>query len=287
MAVIAPDYTISELQAVGVVSTIQLSTDVTPCPIGISTYSTSSPINVEIVSLSIDGDVQYKPLADGDFSFVYTVTCEDESADSGNVSGSAEASIGTLTPIVSPQSGIINFPTCCVECVNPIIVSDLYEGDTYIPFSLDMADGTEVKDSLTLTNGVVFNGSGVVELTEALTVGDVVKLQVDSTTCKANSTSVTVKAKEEGCETCPPINKCHIRLLNVSVKHIGINQVAIATLNVEANGELKYKLDAGEWLSDWGTIGTFSSLVNHVLAIKLVNNPSCKIEYPFLAISYT
>lgn len=185
---------------------------------------------------------------------------------------------------VSPISEPITFPACCVDCYNPIIVADLYDGDSYIPFSLDMIDGTIVRDSITNSQGRVINGSGVVELSEPLVVGVGVKLVVDDNNCKSSSSEVIVLPKSESCD-CPEIDRCHVRVISVSIKKVGINLIALNYLSVEANSELRYRLDNGEWFSDWASIGSFSSLVNHTLGIKLVNNPACRIEYPFLAIS--
>lgn len=187
---------------------------------------------------------------------------------------------------VSPISEPITFPACCVDCYNPIIASQLYAGDTYIPFSLDMIDGTVVYDSVNNNQGRVVNGAGVIELSEPLVAGSVVKIFVNESNCKSSSSEVTVLARPESCD-CPSVDNCHIRVIGVAIKKVGINSVALSYLSVEAFGELRYRIDNGEWFSDWASIGSFSSLTNHTLGIKLVNDPSCRIEYPFLAISYT
>lgn len=187
---------------------------------------------------------------------------------------------------LSPASDPVLFPACCVECLNPIIVSTLYDGDTYIPFSLNMPDGTQVYDTLTNSYGTVINGSGVIELSEALSAGASVQIKVDDSSCKSASSVSIIQSKQEDCDCVVP-NNCHVRVMSVSVKSSGTNLVSLSYLSVEANGELRYRLDGGEWFSDWASIGSFSSLVNHTLGIKLVNNPACRIEYPFLAISYT
>lgn len=188
--------------------------------------------------------------------------------------------------ILSPASEPVLFPACCVDCFNPIIVSTLYEGDTYIPFSLDMLDGTQVYDSVTNSYGTVVDGAGVVELSEPLQAGAGVSIIVDDTSCKSASTVSVVLSKPDSCD-CPSVDNCHVRVMSVSIKIVGVNLVELSYLSVESNGEMRYRLDNGEWVSDWAKIGSFSSLVNHTLGIKLVNNPSCRIEYPFLAISYT
>jgi len=180
----------------------------------------------------------------------------------------------------------ITFPVCCVECLNPIIVSELYEEDTYIPFSLDMADGTQVYDTKTNSYGTVINGAGVIELSTPLVAGDSIQVKVDDISCKASSSVSIVQVKQESCDA-PPQNRCHIRVISISLKSVGVNLASLKYLSVEANGELRYRLDGGEWFSDWASIGSFSSLVNHTLGIKLVYSPACKIEYPFLAVSYT
>ena len=274
-------HTISDLQIVGVSNTIDLSALVSiPSPCTGGAYLALATSNVTINSI-VGSIVTYTPIAVGDFSFVGSYTCT-ESSNSIQIYGIATV----FQAIVSQPSNIYSFNPCCNECYNPIIVVDIYEGDTYIPFVLDMEDGTVVT-TLSGGEGVVLNGTGVVELSDAVASGDIIQLRVVSDSCKATSIAVIVKAKVEDCESCPSPNQCHIRLLSVSVKHIGINLVSINSLNVEAFGELRYKLDNGLWLSDWASIGSFDSRVNHILGIKLVNNPSCRIEYPFLAISYT
>lgn len=274
-------YTIVDLQIVGVPNTIDLSTIITgtiPCTGGVYSATASERVIINSVVGSI---VTYTPTISGEFSFVGSISCL-EGGEAVQIYGSAVV----FQAVVSEQSPVYTFLPCCNDCFNPIIVSNLYEGDTYIPFSLDMEDGTIVK-TLSGDIGRVLDGKGVIELSEALTAGANIQLQVDSETCKAVSSIVKVKNVSEDCDACPNPNTCHIRLLNVSVKSDGINLVSISKLNVEAFGELKYRLDNGEWFSDWGSIGSFSSLVNHTLGIKLVNNPSCRLEYPFLAISYT
>lgn len=194
--------------------------------------------------------------------------------------------ISLLPPAVSPASEPIIFPLCCEDCASPVIVSTLYAGDTYIPFSADMGDGISV-ETMSGDAGVVYNGRGIIELSTPLAEGDTVQLKVGVIGCNAVSSVSTVKAVSDDCDSCPNPNSCHIRVLNVAVKYEGINLVSISSLSVEAFGELRYRLDNGEWYSDWASIGSFNSLVNHTLGIKLVNNPSCRLEYPFLAIAFT
>lgn len=274
------DYIINELQVVDIANTLNLS-EVGICPSGLGGLWTIESTTLNVTA-SISGRVlEYTPTGAGSFSIRVKMTC-DTPATFFDIRGNASffnLSIGDL-------SEIYNFPVCCNDCYNPIIVSSLYEGDTYIPFSLDMEDGTVVKTASD-DIGRVLDGKGLIELSEPLVSGANIQLQVDSETCKAVSSVVKVKAVSEDCDSCANLNSCHIRLLNVSVKSDGVNLVSISKLNLEAFGELRYRLDNGEWFSDWSSIGSFSSLVNHTLGIKLVNNPACRIEYPFLAISYT
>jgi hypothetical protein len=274
-------YTISELQIVGVSNTIDLSTIISiPVPCTNSNYFALATSNVVINSI-VGSVVTYTPTTAGTFLFVGSITCSQ-----GGALIQVYGTSSVFQATVSRPSDIYRFLPCCNDCYNPIIATDIYEGDTYIPFVLDMEDGTIVT-TLSGDQGTVLNGTGVVELSQSVASGNTIQLMVVSDSCKATSTLVTVKAKVEDCESCPSPNQCHIRLLSVSVKHIGINLVSINSLNVEAFGELRYKLDNGAWFSDWASIGSFDSRVNHTLGIKLVNNPSCRIEYPFLAISYT
>lgn len=274
-------YTISDLQVVGIPNTIDLSDIIPPLMGCLPLYGAIPTSNVEILSV-IDSTVTYVTLATGSFEFTAFNGCYGEGDTVVEIDGNA----AVFQAAVSQASDPYTFLPCCSDCFNPIIVSSLYEGDAYIPFSLDMEDGTIVKTASDDV-GRVLDGKGVIELSEPLIAGTNIQLQVDSPTCKAVSAIVKVKVVAEDCDSCANPNTCHIRLLNVSVKNDGINLVSISKLNVEAFGELRYRLDNGEWFSDWSNIGSFSSLINHTLGIKLANNPSCRIEYPFLAISYT
>lgn len=275
-------YTISELQIIGVSSTIDLSDVLTaPIPCTDGTYSASPSSSNVIINSVVGSIVTYTPISSGGFEFIGSLNCTEGSDIASRILGNAVSFQAT----VSQPSEIYNFTPCCNECHNPLVVVDIYEGDTYIPFVLDMEDGIVVS-TLSGDEGTILNGTGVIELSEAVVAGDTIQLHVISDSCKATSSSITVKAKPDDCDSCPNPNRCHIRLLSVSVKHEGINLVSLLSLSVEAFGELRYRLDNGEWFSDWSSIGSFNSLVNHTLGIKLVNNPSCRIEYPFLAISY-
>jgi hypothetical protein len=276
-------YIIKETQVAGQQSIFDISLILGECGGVASTYSVfGTPINVTINSVA-GSIVSYTPNSGGSFGFSVSLLCAgDEVAVEADVIGQA----ASFQITVSEPSVIYNFPSCCNDCFNPVIVSDLYENDTYIPFSLDMEDGTRLATA-SGDEGKVLDGAGVIELSNPLVAGEQIQLSVVSSTCKAISSIVKVKRVSEDCQECEPSNRCHIRLLNVSVKSDGVNLVSISKLNVEAFGELRYRLDNGAWFSDWASIGSFSSLVNHTLGIKLVNNPACRIEYPFLAISYT
>jgi hypothetical protein len=274
-------YTITDLQIIGQTYTVDLADliEIEFCE-GTERWSAIATENVTIVSI-VGSIVTYIPTASGDFSFNGYYSC-DEIPSSIEILGEAVPFQAT----VSSPSGIYNFNPCCNDCFNPIIVTDLYEGDTYIPFSLDMEDGVVVS-TLSGEEGKVLDGVGVIELSNPLVAGESIQLKVNSDTCKAVSSVEIVKSVSDDCDSCANPNRCHIRLLSVAVKHDGVNLVSLSSLSVEAFGELRYRLDNGLWFSDWASIGSFNSLVNHTLGIKLVNNPSCRIEYPFLAISYT
>jgi len=273
-------YEITDLQIIGKTYTLDLSDLIGGVCGGTEFYSAVPVSNVTILSV-VGSIVSYTPTVTGTFEFNGYYSCDDTPA-IVEVSGTAVPFQAT----VSIASEVYNFTPCCNECYKPIIVSGLYEGNTYIPFSLDMEDGITV-ETLSGDGSRVLEGKGVIELSEPLVAGESVQLRVYSDSCKAVSDAVIVKTISEDCDSCPNPNTCHIRLLNVSVKSDGVNLVSISRLNVEAFGELRYRLDNGSWFSDWSSIGSFSSLVNHTLGIKLVNNPACRIEYPFLAISYT
>lgn len=273
---------INELKIVGVESTLNLST-VGTCSSGTPTWTFEElDITPNVTAYLVGSTLTYTPIGAGEFMIRVCLMCSGEEVGTCyDITGVATL----LNPTVGELSSVFTFNPCCSDCFNPIIVSDLYEGDTYIPFSLDMEDGVIV-GTLSGDTGTVLNGLGVIELSTPLVAGVNIQLRVDSETCKSVSSIVKVKAISEDCDTYANPNTCHIRVLNVSIKYDGVNLVSISNLNVEAFGELRYRLDNGEWFSDWASIGSFSSLINHTLGIKLVNNPSCRIEYPFLAITY-
>jgi hypothetical protein len=276
-------YTIDGVKFVGESSTLDIN-DILPAPSPCTSpaYTAGADNMAGVIINSVVGSiVTYTPTRAGSFVFGVTILCNEETFSIENVEGVAIVFQATVSLASEPYT----FLPCCNDCFNPIIVSNLYEGDTYIPFSLEMEDGVVVS-TLSGDVGSVLNGVGVIELSTPLVAGANIQLQVDSDTCKAVSSVMKVKAISEDCDTCANPNNCHIRLLNVSVKSDGVNLVSISKLNVEAFSELRYRLDNGAWFSDWSSIGSFNSLVNHTLGIKLVNNPSCRIEYPFLAISY-
>jgi len=217
-------YTISELQIVGVQSTLDLSDIIPPLEGCLPMYGAINTNNVGIISI-VGSIVTYVALSAGTFEFAAFNGCYGEGSTAVQVEGNAVVFQAT----VSAASDIYNFTPCCNDCYNPIIVSDLYEGDTYIPFSLDMEDGTIVA-TMGGSQGKVLDGRGVVELSTPLVAGSEIQLQVLSDTCKAVSSVSVVKVVAEDCDSCPDPNKCHIRLLSVSVKYEGINSVSVSSL---------------------------------------------------------
>ena len=275
-------YTITEIQVAGQPSTIDLADILTHIPCVDGVYSATSTYNVVINSI-VGSIVTYTTIAQGAFQFVGFLNCGEDGGSATQLEGTSVV----FQAIVSDPSSIYNFPPCCPECNTPVITNDLYAGDLFIPFYLDMPDGTEINIPVLEVLATIHDGTGLFELGSPLVAGTIIQLQVYEDSCKSLSLPMTVKSEVEDCTDCVQTNPCHIRLINVAVKHDGVNLVSISKLNVESNGDLKYRLDNGEWYSDWSSIGSFSSLINHTLGVKLVNNPACRIEYPFLAISYT
>ena len=88
---------------------------------------------------------------------------------------------------ISNASPSFKIEKCTPICDNPQIVSHLIEGDSFIPFVLNMPDGTKVKETVTGSSGFVYDNKGVIELGTPLLAGDTIGLEVEDENCQAKS----------------------------------------------------------------------------------------------------
>ena len=181
----------------------------------------------------------------------------------------------------SLESQEFSIETCCENCNKPIFVSELYEGDTHIPYYLDMVNGSIVILDGTVNQTSTFQQKGLIEASTPLVKGQVVRLFVDS--CDTYSESYIVKARPDDCDTTQQ-TPCYIKVLDIQVETVDLLFGKIKSLNVASYGDLKYRINNGDWYDSWTLLGKFPLNNGVNLQIKSKANPSCKIEFPMLVI---
>jgi hypothetical protein len=181
----------------------------------------------------------------------------------------------------SLESQEFTIESCCDYCNKPIFVSELYEGDTYIPYYLDMVDGSMVILDGTINQGGTFQQKGLIEVSTPLVKGQVVRLFVDG--CDTYSESLIVKSRPEDCDFAQQI-PCYIKVLDIKVETVDLLFGKIKSLNVSSYGDLKYRINNGDWYDSWTQLDKFPLSTGVNLQIKSKANPSCKIEFPMLVI---
>jgi hypothetical protein len=181
----------------------------------------------------------------------------------------------------SLESQEFTIEVCCDYCNKPIFVSELYEGDTYIPYYLDMVDGSIVILDGTINQGGTFQQKGLIEVSTPLVKGQVVRLFVDG--CDTYSESLIVKSIPEDCDFNQQI-PCYIKVLDIKVETVELLFGKIKSLNVSSYGDLKYRINNGDWYDSWTQLDKFPLSTGVNLQIKSKANPSCKIEFPMLVI---
>lgn len=188
-----------------------------------------------------------------------------------------------ITITTSPESGVTTLENCCPVCETPVLPNDIFAGTIFIPFTLNMTDGTVVKELTVGGTGTVFNGSGIIELAEPAEEGVVLQVQVDDANCKATACTILVKPVPDiDCEA-PRERPCHIRVVEATFNTFEI-YAELSSFTVESYGALKYRLDNGEWKDSWTEIGTFTLAASHTIGIKSKDNPNCRISYPVMVV---
>lgn len=174
---------------------------------------------------------------------------------------------------------------CCSQCTAPVIVSDLHEGDTLIPFSLNMSDSTEVYLSYagSVFSAIIHDGKGVIDTIEPLVEGESILISVSQPSCSTQSAAYIVKPKPESNCDCSISSPCNILINNIEYVVEG-SEARISKLEISATGDLKYRIDSGEWLSDWTLLNIFSLKSEHYLEIKMAKQPRCKISLPIIVL---
>jgi|Laugrespbdmm15sn_2_1035079.scaffolds.fasta_scaffold35315_2 hypothetical protein len=190
-----------------------------------------------------------------------------------------------LTPFInvdkSLESQEFSIELCCENCNKPIFISELYEGDTYIPYYLDMVNGSIVILDGTTNQTSTFQQKGLIEASSPLVKGQVVRLLVDN--CDTYSESYIVKSRPEDCDFIQQ-TPCYIKVLDIQVETVDLLFGKIKSLNVASYGDLKYRINNGDWYDSWTQLGKFPLSTGVNLQIKSKANPSCKIEFPMLVI---
>jgi len=181
----------------------------------------------------------------------------------------------------SLESQEFSIEICCQDCNKPIFVSELYEGDAYIPYNLDMVDGSIVYLDGTINNTLTYQQKGLIEVSTPLVKGQVVRLFVNG--CDTYSESLIVKSRPEDCDFIQQI-PCYIKVLDIKVETVDLLFGKIKSLNVSSYGDLKYRINNGDWYDSWTQLDKFPLSTGVNLQIKSKANPSCKIEFPMLVI---
>ena len=258
------------------VSGIQAILDTIPIGLGSFVYSFGIALSGAVASSLTVTNATCTPYLYKD-NVPYTATLVD---------GDVELQIG------QPSSPLINISTtlsseaffvdeCCEECKSPQFVNDVYDGDTFIPYSLAMIDGTQVSIDSLGGDTFTFSERGCIELSTPLIAGQEIRLKVNS--CDIYSAPYTVKSKPQDCEFIPSM-PCFIKVLNIQVETVDLIYGRIKSLNTSSYGELKYRINNGDWVDSWTELGKFPLNSGVTLGIKSKSSPTCKIEYPLLVI---
>lgn len=178
---------------------------------------------------------------------------------------------------VGIASDELKYPICCIECKEPIITSELYEGFSYIPFELDMDDGTIVSETTLGGSGIVNNKKGIIELDKPMSAGVTVQLKVESEGCNAVSCTKVVLENNYDCDTCEAETPCHIRLINVEFESVG-NNARIADIDVEYSSPIQYSLNNSIWVDSPSQLGQVPLGGYYKLGMRATDNPNCRIS---------
>lgn len=258
------------------VTTIQAILNDIPSELGLFSYSYEISVTGTITSILQIVDATCTPYLFKD-NVPYTATLVD---------GDVILQIGQgMLPLINVElsvaSDVFTVDECCDDCKSPQFVNDVYEGDTFIPYSLTMVDGTMVSVDSLGGDTLTFSERGCIELSTPLIAGQEIRLKAND--CESYSSVYKVKSKPQDCDFAPPI-PCFIKVLNIKVRTVNEIYGKIDSLNTSSYGELKYRIDNGDWVDSWTELGAFPLNSGVTLGIKSKSSPTCKIEYPLLVI---
>ena len=263
-------------QADSEVALIQETLDSVPSEYGTFVYTFSESVGGIITSTLTVDDTTCTPYFYKD-GVPYTATVS---------GGSVVLQIGEgLIPLINVSSTMVSetftVDDCCEDCKTPQFVNDIYEGDTFIPYSLAMVDGTVVSIDSLGGDTVTISERGCIELSEPVIAGQEIRLKTNE--CENYSPIYKVKSKPQDCDFYEPI-PCFIKVLNIKVRTVNEIYGKIESLNTSSYGELKYRIDNGDWYDSWTELGEFPLNNGVVLGIKSKASPTCKIEYPLIVV---
>jgi hypothetical protein len=192
-----------------------------------------------------------------------------------------------LDCVIGLSSPDVKYPDCCIDCTSPVISQGIYEGYSYIPFTLNMQDGTSVVETTLGGTGVVSGGVGMIELDNPVTAGTVINIRVDNNSCKAIGNPIVVKEIPEQCDDCLDANSCHIRIVNIKFSTSDNLNATISSLNIENNAPVQYSINSGKWYDTWEELSSIKIGSTFRLGIKVKGNPNCRITKSISVIQKT
>ena len=155
---------------------------------------------------------------------------------------------------------------CCGDCDSPVLIGHIFQGDTMIPFSLEMPDGTTVEEVHSGNSAKVVDGLGVIEI-EPAKHGQLIELKVREDFCQAISCLYVVSPKD-GCVHCGDTELCDMKIKNLELQVVGDFYGDIVNLEVESYNPVEYKLENSGWVSNWREIPNFELNKRHILYLR-------------------
>ena len=172
----------------------------------------------------------------------------------------------SITATPSYSSAIIKSGFCCEDCKTPFVISDIHEGDSQAYVYLDMADGTVIKDPVSLNTAIVYNNYAAIDL-PPLVSGDKFRVSVNSAKCTAKSKWATVKEPCEECE-CSATQPCDIRVKSIEIGGDHVNGYSIRSVEALASSTVQYRLNGGAWVSSIRDIPSFDGYDGNYLEVR-------------------
>ena len=183
-----------------------------------------------------------------------------------------------IVATVSPLGGVVSYPICCGVCDTPQITSDIYDGASFIPFSLDMPDGTKVVEVRVGGFGYVYDGRGVIELNEPLSTGSTIQLSVNESGCNVIGEPVKVKRREDNCECLSPSSDCNIAFKSFQAETFGNSFGKITNIEIDSSSDVYYRIGDSPWVDDISLLPVLIPNRSVSLGIKSKSDPSCRRE---------